>query len=339
MRCESLVVVALAAASACSGIEPARDGRPDASVAAIGASLPWVVTEPGYEGEVVVSGLDRPQGVVGLGAGIVFAVQTFGPFGAESEAEVTRVLPRQRVETFATFPSSAAGRESVVDLIRAPGQGFFTSQVYARQIRRVSLSGAIEDVVTTPRGPTFLALDAQGRLYISEVNGDVLRLEPDGSLSTVVDANPGNSFPNRPRGVAFDAAGRMLLLIDENASTAAHKLVLRRFDLAGGGLPLALAAGVVVTDALPLVPGSTPYQDPTIWPVAGDAHVFIVGPNEVYRVSLTDGSAAVFISGLDPGAGNAFNALAVSENGDLLVTEYAVGRITRVRRSPRQARH
>lgn len=334
-----ILIVWLVAGSltACTGVEPGTTlAESGATVQAARGGPPpdWVIHEPGYSAEVIATGLDRPQGVVGLGGGVLYATQVFGPEFAETGAEVTRVLPNGITQPFATIPVTPSARMSLVDLLGAPAEGFFSTQIFTRKIYRIAQSGVVEEVAVSPRAPTFLSLDATGRLHINEVVGDVLRLEPTGSLTTVVDANPGPlPAPNRPRGVAFDAAGRLLLLIDEDVVTVGSKLVLRRFDLADATLPLPLSAGAVITDALPLTPGRQPIEDPAIWPAGGQDAVFIIGPDNVYRVSLTDGSFSVFISGLERGTfETVVNALAVTENGDLLVSEFGAGRVTRVRR-------
>src|SRR2546426_1203499 len=57
-----------------------------------------------------------------------------------------------------------------------------------------------------------MALDAQGRLYIADMNGRVLRVDPDTGLDEVYGTIPTNtdtSFTDMPGFVVFDAAGNL----------------------------------------------------------------------------------------------------------------------------------
>jgi hypothetical protein len=72
-------------------------------------------------------------------------------------------------------------------------------------------------------------------------------------------------------------------------------------------------------------------EDLLFWP-RGGGDLFTVDAGNVYRVKL-DGTHSVFASGLmAAGTPIVVNTLALSGAGDLLVTEYAGGRVTRISR-------
>lgn len=304
---------------------PSPGGLPSLSVVA-GAPPEWTFHEPGYEANIIATGLSRPQGVVRLGDGVLFSSETFGPDFAEDASQVTRVLPTGERARLASIPPIPGFRMSMVDLVRDGAGGFFASLIIAGRIYHVTMSGGVTEYATVPRAPTFLAVGPDWRLYVNQVTGDVVRIEAGGTLAAIVDA-PADA---RLRGITFDDEGRLYVLANEDLSTA-PRTTLRRFHLSIGPLPLPLASGIVITDALPMDAPQEAIEDLLIWP-AGGGDFFTVDAHNVYRVR-PDGSVSVFIAGLVRGTTfGAFNALALSGSGDLLVTEYPIGRVTEVRR-------
>ena len=197
----------------------------------------------------------------------------------------------------------------------------------AAPIWQVGLNGDATEIAAVAGFPTFLALDAAGRVHVAQAGGDVVRVEFDGSMTTVVDANPPNT---RLRGITFDDQGRLYVL---SSGETPFKTRVRRFDLAtAASWPVPLADGELVTDALPTPPATHPIEDLTFWPRQGGGDLFTVDAGNVYRVKL-DGTVSVFATGLqDSGPSIVVNTLALSGAGDLLVTEYAAGRVTRISR-------
>ena len=288
----------------------------------------WTLHEPGFQANVAATGLSNAQGVVRLGRGMLLATEWFGPDFMETAPRVSRVLPTGQIAAFADIPGSFPPRLSIVDLVHAPAQGFFTSLIFLGKIFRVTADGAVEEYVTIPAAPTFLAFDSHGRLHVNQILGDVIRVESDRTLTTVVDANPATT---RLRGITFDAAGDLHVVVEEDRTTI-PRTTIRRFDVdAASSLPIPLAMGTLITDALPVSPPNEPLQDLVLWP-AGGGDLFTVDAQNVYRVRA-DGTVSVFISGLVRGTTRlAVNALALSASGELLVTEFPIGRITEVRR-------
>lgn len=283
---------------------------------------------PGFAAEVVAEGLAFPQGAVQLGHGVLFVTASDGlPVALSQVREIIRVLPSGEKNTFAVLPPTG----TVVDLVFDPVRGLFASTIPGTgdpqpTIWNVRPSGEVTQYAAVAQAPTFLAFDPEGRLVVNQAVGDVVRIEADRSLTTLVDANPANT---RLRGIAFDATGRLYVLANESPL---GKTTVRRFDLAAAAsLPVMLENGIIVTDALPFPPPIRPVQDLQFWPRAG-GDLFTVDAEQIYRIR-SDGAVAVFASGLAAGD-RTFNALSLTQNGDLLVTEYTGGRVTRIRALP-----
>lgn len=290
-----------------------------------------VLHETGYTARVVANGLNLPQGTVELGNGVMFV-------NATGTGEIVRVLPSGAHAIFAAIPPPPVpGYSVLLDLIFDPGRGLFASTLRAPRatafpVWQVGMNGN-----TTPFGAvngfqSFLALDNAGRLYVAQIHFGVARIDLDGSVTRVV------SLLTQPtptvRGITLDEQGRLYVLTTGRLLEQPVKTRIHRFDLvAAPSLPLALAAGELITDDLPApTDGWLPVQDLLFWPKGG-GDLFTVDPGNVYRVKL-DGTISIFASGLtDTVAGNngVFNTLALSGAGDLLVTEYSGGRVTRIK--------
>lgn len=81
------------------------------------------------------------------------------------------------------------------------------SDFYAHMVRTVDLTGTVRDVVEVPNQPSGLGFDPQGRLLIvSMLDRLLLRLEDDGSLTTVGDLSAVVAAPCND--MVVDAEGR-----------------------------------------------------------------------------------------------------------------------------------
>jgi hypothetical protein len=327
-----LAVLGLAAlAAACTDQATAPPSERPALAADVtqGGGAPAVtltIEEPGYRAKVVAEGLPMPQGTVQLGNGVLYAL-------ASAERQLIRVLPSGAQDIVAAFDAvPGSSRTALVDLIPDREGGLYASMLVSPSsllspIWRVGMDRAVTQVAGVPWAATFLALDAAERLHVIQVLRGVVRVEPGGNLTRVI------SIPlsgTQMRGLTFDEEGRLYVL----AAIAAypHWSEIRRFDLTGADLPIPFASGVLVTAALPLpAPNAPLLQDLVLWP-GGGGDLFTVDGDYVYRVRL-DGTVSIFASGLQSaGTTGVFNTLALSGAGDLLVTEYAAGRVTRIGR-------
>src|SRR3979411_44005 len=84
------------------------------------------------------------------------------------------------------------------------------------------------DDANTPRMPSGVALDAQGRIYVVDTGGSRLeQLSPSGRvLSTIGRLGTGDDGLRRPRGIALDQRGTLFV-----ADTANHRV--QRFSARG----------------------------------------------------------------------------------------------------------
>jgi hypothetical protein len=267
---------------------------------------------------------------VQLGRGVLFVTASDDlPVALSQVREIIRVLPSGEKNTFAVLPPAG----TLVDLVFDPARGLFASIIPPGPVGlpqptiwNVRLNGEVTQYAAVAGAPTFLAFDPEGRLVVNQAVRGVVRIEADGSLSTLVAANPATT---RLRGIAFDANGGLYVLAGESAL---GKTTVRRFDLAAAAsLPVTLENGIVVTDALPLPPSIRPVEDLQFWPRAG-GDLFTVDAERIYRIR-SDGAVSVFASGLAVGD-RTFNTLSLTQAGDLLVTEYTGGRVTRIRALP-----
>ncbi|HWP86158.1 MAG TPA: hypothetical protein VNN17_13265, partial [Terriglobia bacterium] len=181
---------------------------------------------------------------------------------------------------------------------------------YYGLIRRVSVNGTITTVVPpSPNGLSDsggLAVDAAGNLYASDYwNNRVVRVNPDGSLTTVAGGGPGGGFPDEnvpatsttvvgPTGIVFDAAGN--LYISEEGWD-----IVRRVDQAGVIRTFAGTLDVLDNGPALTAPLSTPRglaSDAT-----GRIYVADTFHNRIRRINL-DGSITT-VAGTGEPASNA----------------------------------
>ncbi|HVU38300.1 MAG TPA: SMP-30/gluconolactonase/LRE family protein [Opitutales bacterium] len=75
------------------------------------------------------------------------------------------------------------------------------------KIFKISPAGAVESLPTNITGPTGLAFDTQGTLFVADIaHGDILKVNPKTGAAT-----PFASGLNHPEGLAFDAAGNLFV--------------------------------------------------------------------------------------------------------------------------------
>ena len=110
-----------------------------------------------------------------------------------------------RIEDFAPFVEGLDHPEGVA----AGPQGEVYAGGEAGQIYRIDLNGDAEQIATTGGFVLGLCLDGDGAIYACDLAlGAVMRIDPDGTVSTYSSGAPGRrmSVPNYP---VFDAAGNL----------------------------------------------------------------------------------------------------------------------------------
>ncbi|MBI4874531.1 MAG: hypothetical protein HY822_07855 [Acidobacteria bacterium] len=167
-------------------------------------------------------------------------------------------------------PATAALLWSPEKAITGPSGVIYISESEGHRIRRVSPSGVMttfagtgtpgfagdNDAATAAQlnGPTGMALDAQGNLYVADTrNGRIRRITPAGIITTVAGGAAGQQL-SAPRGLAFDAAGT--LYITDSASgqllqlTTAGKLELIAVGLSSpGGIAVDSSGNLFIADS------------------------------------------------------------------------------------------
>ncbi|MDP2340533.1 MAG: hypothetical protein Q8O67_06230 [Deltaproteobacteria bacterium] len=191
----------------------------------------------------------------------------------------------------------------------------FIADRFNRRVRRVDVDGSITVVAgigvisrsgdggpATSAGlgsPTGLAVDTLGRLYISDAEGSVRRVDVDGTIDTVAgtgvrgfsgDGGPATSAQlNGPDGLAVDAQGRLLI-----ADVANDRIRRVTFDDDGRGV-ISTVAGSGVRgfsgDGGPAT--SAAFRFPSDVAVDGQGRVFVSDSSNVRVRRITFDAAGV----------------------------------------------
>jgi gluconolactonase len=224
-----------------------------------------------------------------------------------------------RIEEFAAFVEGLDHPEGVA----AGPRGEVYAGGEAGQIYRIDLNGASEQIATTGGFVLGLCLDGDGAIYACDLAlGTVIRIDPDGSVSTYSGGAPGRrmSVPNYP---VFDAAGN--LYVSDSGGWKEHAGCLFRIrpggetEVVGEGLeafPNGMAlhpdgsrlyvvlsnlpgvVSLVLGDADVLGPPQTVIELPRHVPdglafdVAGNLYISCYTPDVIYRLS-PEGDLAV----------------------------------------------
>lgn len=318
-----LGVVTLMITVACWAESPLAPGRNHPGISPpnpthLGAPAALLLQQPGFTAEVVASGLTTPEGAAMLGNGVLYVVRS-------RVGDIVRVLPSGRSETFTEVPVAAPPEVALIDLLLDPSRGLFVSVLRHGKIFNVSFNGAVTEVATVPLFPSIMAFDPDGVLYVALLGArrSVMRLESTGATSVV----ESDQADERVKAIAFDDRGALYVAIADFAQT-----VIRRFDVsASASLPASAADGDLIAAGLPgrTVGGVSEVIDIAWWRETG-GDLFAATPGSIFRVNLADGDVSRFASGLM----GPFNLLGVTAAGDLLVSDYGIGEVIRIRPRP-----
>jgi DNA-binding beta-propeller fold protein YncE len=163
---------------------------------------------------------------------------TIGPDGSvyvvDKSARVQRFSPEGEFERQWTMPQKAAGKP-VGMTMSDDGRLFVADTHYSRVIvydrdgNELARFGHLGDGDGEFRLPTDVALDAQGRIYVAEYNGNdrITRWTPDYEFESVVVSGEVAGLPlSRPAGIDIDADQTLWV-----ADACNHRVL--RFDLDG----------------------------------------------------------------------------------------------------------
>ena len=187
--------------------------------------------------------------------------------------------------------------------LAATRNGLYVADFHAGLVRRISAAGRVTTLARLPQ-VTAVAVSPSGLVYAVTMNGVLARISPSGRIARV----PVRGGLDRPHGVVFDRAGKILVAEDSRRvrriepATVQAKLVVdgvdtNRIAVARDGT-LFLAGGSPIGGTLRrLETGGKPtilFDDLHVSDVAvlpdGDLVATAVEPGAVFRVDARTGS-------------------------------------------------
>lgn len=284
------VTLCVAGAAACGGDEDGTGGGtstgPGSGGAGGGTTTTTTTTGGGGSGGSSGSG-----GGGGAGGGMSIACDQI-PMGPFNPTEVLNGLDGSEDFAFDGKGSIAARQGNQVVLVDAAGtvttlvnnapnglglryrgDGNLAAAMQGA-IRTISPAGMIADYVTGLSGPNGVYPDAAGNVWVTEFGGDrVIRINPDQSVSTIVDGAPN---ANNPNGIVYDAGRELLFYTNYGAGE------IMRVDMAAGGemTPVLVAT---INGAL----------DGLVLDACGNLYVVDNSNDDLYRVRLDAAGAMV----------------------------------------------
>lgn len=204
----------------------------------------------------------------GLNGSEDFAFDGKGSIAARQGNQVVLVDAAGTVTPFADNTPNTLG-------LRYRGDGNLAAAVPGQgTIRTISPTGVMADLVTGLNGPNGVYPDAAGNVWVTEFGGDrVIRVNPDQSVTTIVNSQPDAVDPN---GIVYDAGRELLFYTNYGAGE------IMRVDMAAGG-DMTPALVATIQGAL----------DGLVLDACGNLYVVDNGDDELYRVRLDAGGAMV----------------------------------------------
>ena len=144
------------------------------------------------------------------------------------------------LRTIPAFPAAVGSRPTANQLAIGPNGHFYVSTIDPLEVIELDTAGSLVRVFGAPGGPgafdeqpTGLALDPQGRLYVTQGpnRGDapgVLIFGPDGSyLGGFGPLGAGDADLGFPWGIVVDASG---ITVSDPGGLAGYRSAIRHFD-------------------------------------------------------------------------------------------------------------
>ncbi|MBL9174493.1 MAG: SMP-30/gluconolactonase/LRE family protein [Verrucomicrobiales bacterium] len=177
------------------------------------------------------------------------------------------------------------------------------------------------------RWPTGLAVDGAGRVYVADSSPTVRRVDPDGTVTTIVgmpdqygdrDGPASQALLNSPRALALDSVGN-LFIADEGAHT------IRKLSVSGEVTTVAGISGVRGNGNGPALQSS--FYLPRGLAVGSDGFLYIAdqGNREIRRLDLT-GEVSRFAANV----GSAPEGLEFDADGNLIAADWSGGFLRRI---------
>lgn len=177
------------------------------------------------------------------------------------------------------------------------------------------------------RWPTGLAVDGAGRVYVADSSPTVRRVDPDGTVTTIVgtpdqfgdrDGPASQALLNSPRALALDSGGN-LFIADEGSHT------IRKLSLGGEVTTVAGVSGVPGNDNGPAL--QSRFYLPRGLAMGADGFLYIAdqGNREIRRLDPT-GEVRRFAANV----GSAPEGLEFDADGNLIAADWSGGFLRRI---------
>lgn len=177
------------------------------------------------------------------------------------------------------------------------------------------------------RWPTGLAVDGAGRVYVADSSPTVRRMDPDGTVTTIVgtpdqfgdrDGPASQALLNSPRALALDSEGN-LFIADEGSHT------IRKLSLGGEVTTVAGVSGVPGNDNGPAL--QSRFYLPRGLAMGSDGFLYIAdqGNREIRRLDPT-GEVSRFAANV----GSAPEGLEFDADGNLIAADWSGGFLRRI---------
>jgi hypothetical protein len=246
-----------------------------------------------------VDGLVTPEGMDFLGANL-FIVESF-----PIPRRLLKIKSNGDISTLVEFIN--AGR--LIDVVTDPDRGLFVSDLDQDKIYLVEFNGIYSTFVSGLNGPTRMALNSQGELFVTELGGwageQVSKISEDGTRTTVIVYDDGANID--PNGLDFDKRDNLYVVEGRTG-------LIRKFTI-NNSTPLPIDASTVV----PFVSGLTAYGALNI---DKKGNLWTMSYNELFRIS-PNGSIKTIVSGLV----GSFNGVGISKSGKVFFSDYGTGEV------------
>lgn len=259
--------------------------------------------EPDFKEYLLADNLSNPEGVVvhDKSKGILVGQSVLGNIISVDHEGVH--------SEFASIPHDNPPYTALIDLLYDKKMGVFVTSLRHGKIVRIDESGNQTDYATGLNYPLFMESDHKRNLYVSELFGDcITRIDPLQNKTKIIINN--EIDPWIPRGIVFGKKDKLYVL-----AASPRKETWMYNNKKNSVFPMNFSDGELIAT---LSDSNNP-QDITI----GDkGDLFVVGESNIWRVKL-DGTVSKFADGLV----GVFNTINSTKHGDLMVTDYAGGKV------------
>ena len=247
--------------------------------------------------KLFVDGLVTPEGMDFAGSKL-FVVESIP----------SRLLKIENDGNISTFVDFQAGR--LIDVLTDRRRGLFVSDIDEGKIYLVNFNGQVSTFASGLSGPTRMALNSKGELFVTELLGrvgeKVSKISENGTKTTVIVYDDTKNIS--PNGIDFDRAGNLYVVEGRGE--------IRKFEL-DESTSLPIDASTVA----PFVTGLSPFR---LLGLAIDkkGNLWTLSDTELFRIS-PNGTVGTIVSGLV----GPFNGVGIDGGGRIFFSDYGSGEI------------